>query len=149
MVSKRNSLRLAAVVTLGALLVGTAGTAMAATPALPATATAVVVSTSASDAAPASAAVSASASITAKPSVSSVDAWQLFRVTGTTSGLKAGSTVTLQQKQHGKWVSLPASVQTNRNGAYSLGVKLGIKGLNELRIVSGNTASPVFTVTVR
>ncbi|MFD9688524.1 hypothetical protein [Kitasatospora sp. NPDC059088] len=149
MVSKRNSLRLAAVVTLGALLVGTAGTAMAATPALPATATAVVVSTSASDAAPASAAVSASASITAKSSVSSVNAWELFRVTGTTSGLKAGSTVTLQQKQHGKWVSLPASVQTNRNGAYSLGVKLGIKGLNELRIVSGNTASPVFTVTVR
>ncbi|MFD7451697.1 hypothetical protein [Kitasatospora sp. NPDC059827] len=153
MVSKRNSLRLAAVVTLGALLVGTAGTAMAATPALPATATAVVVSTPASDtasaAAPASAAVSASASITAKPSVTSVNAWQLFRVTGTTSGLKAGSTVTLQQKQHGKWVSLPASVQTNRNGAYSLGVKLGIKGLNELRIISGDTASPVFTVTVR
>ncbi|MFJ7243289.1 hypothetical protein ACIQWA_01455 [Kitasatospora sp. NPDC098652] len=150
MVSKRNSMRLAAVVTLSALLAGAAGTAMAAgsaAPALPATASAVVASASAS--APAPAAVSASASITAKPSVTSVNAWQLFRVTGTTTGLKTGSTVTLQQKQHGKWVTLPASVQTNRNGAYSLGVKLGIKGLNELRIISGNTASPVFTVTVR
>ncbi|MFE7635662.1 hypothetical protein ACFU7Z_16695 [Kitasatospora sp. NPDC057518] len=129
-VSKRNSLRLAAVATLSALTVGLAGTAMAATPAVQ----------------PVSA---AQAGITAKPSVSSVQAWQLFRVTGTTTGLKAGSTVTLQQKQHGAWVTLPASVHTNSKGSYSLGVKLGIKGLNELRIVSGSTASPVFTVTVR
>ncbi|MFD5465010.1 hypothetical protein ACFWIQ_19605 [Kitasatospora sp. NPDC127059] len=135
MVSKRNSLRLAAVATLSALLIGTAGTAMAAAPA----------------AAPVAAAApaAASSSITAKSSVDSVGAWQLFRVTGTTTGLKAGSTVTLQQKQHGTWVTLPASVHTTRTGSYSLGVKLGIKGLNELRIVSGNAASPVFTVTVR
>ncbi|MFF2144053.1 hypothetical protein [Kitasatospora sp. NPDC058190] len=132
-VSKRNSLRLAAVAGLSALLLGTAGTAMAAAPAVPV----------------ASAASAAHAAITAKPSVSSVQAWQLFRVTGTTTGLKAGSTVTLQQKQHGRWVTLPASVHTTHNGSYSLGVKLGIKGLNELRIISGNTASPVFTVTVR
>ncbi|MER7671666.1 hypothetical protein ABTY61_24850 [Kitasatospora sp. NPDC096128] len=141
-VSKRNSMRLAAVATLGTLLLGAAGTAMAAAPATPA-----VAATPVAASAPAPAVVSAS--ITAKPSVASVNAWQLFRVTGTTTGLKAGSTVTLQQKQHGKWVSLPASVQTTRNGSYSLGVKLGIKGLNELRIISGNTASPVFTVTVR
>jgi opacity protein-like surface antigen len=132
-VSKRNSLRLAAVAALSALLLGTAGTAMAAAPAAPV----------------ASSASAAHAAITAKPSVSSVQAWQLFRVTGTTTGLKAGSTVTLQQKQHGTWVTLPASVHTTHNGSYSLGVKLGIKGLNELRIISGNTASPVFTVTVR
>ncbi|MFI9159003.1 hypothetical protein [Kitasatospora aureofaciens] len=137
-VTKRNSLRLAAVAALGALLLGTAGTAMAAAPAAPAATTPV-----------ASAPVAVSAGITAKPSVTSVQAWQLFRVTGTTTGLQAGSTVTLQQKQHGTWVTLPASVHTTRNGSYSLGVKLGIKGLNELRIVSGNTASPVFTVTVR
>lgn len=141
-VSKRNSMRLAAVATLGTLLLGAAGTAMAAAPAAPA-----VAATPVAASAPAPAV--ASASITAKPSVTSVNAWQLFRVTGATSGLKAGSTVALQQKQHGKWVTLPASVQTTRNGSYSLGVKLGIKGLNELRIISGNTASPVFTVTVR
>ncbi|MFJ9775927.1 hypothetical protein ACIRVF_32600 [Kitasatospora sp. NPDC101157] len=136
-VTKRNSLRLAAVAALGALLLGTAGTAMAAAPAASA-APAVSV-----------AAAPASAGITAKPSATSVQAWQLFRVTGTTTGLDAGSTVALQQKQHGAWVTLPATVHTTRNGSYSLGVKLGIKGLNELRIVSGNTASPVFTVTVR
>ncbi|MFJ2868851.1 hypothetical protein [Kitasatospora sp. NPDC087314] len=134
-VSKRNSLRLAAVTTLSVLSLGLAGTAMAATPA--------AVPTSAT-----SQQAAAQAGITAKPSVTSVRAWQLFRVTGTTTGLAAGSKVTLQQKQHGTWVALPASVTTARNGSYSLGVKLGLKGLNELRIVSGNTASPVFTVTV-
>ncbi|MFD8707860.1 hypothetical protein ACFV1W_35665 [Kitasatospora sp. NPDC059648] len=140
-VTERNSLRLAAAVAaLGALLLGTAGTAMAAAPAAPAASAAPVASV---------ASASVSAGITAKPSVTSVQAWQPFRVTGTTTGLKAGSTVTLQQKQHGTWVTLPASVHTTGNGSYSLGVKLGIKGLNELRIVSGNTASPVFTVTVR
>ncbi|MER7845649.1 hypothetical protein ABTZ03_17085 [Kitasatospora sp. NPDC096077] len=133
-VSKRNSLRLAAVATLGVLSLGLAGTAVAATP---------TVSASAGQQA------AAHATITAKPSVTSVRAWQDFHVTGTTTGLKAGSTVTLQQKQHGKWVSLPASVRTAHNGSYALRVKLGIKGLNELRIVSGATASPVFTVTVR
>ncbi|MFI9298731.1 hypothetical protein ACIG0C_04905 [Kitasatospora aureofaciens] len=154
MVTKRNSLRLAAVAALGALFLGTAGTAMAAAPAAtdpdPVAATATAPAPAPAPAPVASAPVaSVSAGITAKPSVTSVQAWQLFRVTGTTTGLEAGSTVTLQQKQHGTWVTLPASVHTTRNGSYSLGVKLGIKGLNELRIVSGNTASPVFTVTVR
>ncbi|WP_435821454.1 hypothetical protein [Kitasatospora aureofaciens] len=146
MVTKRNSLRLAAVAALGALFLGTAGTAMAAAPA--ATDPDPVAATAPAPVASAPVA-SVSAGITAKPSVTSVQTWQLFRVTGTTTGLEAGSTVTLQQKQHGTWVTLPASVHTTRNGSYSLGVKLGIKGLNELRIVSGNTASPVFTVTVR
>ncbi|MFE2408377.1 hypothetical protein ACFXDE_08545 [Kitasatospora sp. NPDC059408] len=135
-VSKRNSMRLAAVTAVSVLSIGLAGTAIAATPSAPA-------------AQPVAASAAAQTGITAKPSVTSVRAWELFRVNGTTTGLKPGTKVTLQQKQHGKWVTLPASVNTNRNGAYSLGVKLGIKGLNELRIVSGNTASPVFTVTVR
>ncbi|MEV7924047.1 hypothetical protein [Kitasatospora sp. NPDC088264] len=140
-VSKRNSLRLAAVTTVAVLSLGLAGTAaMAAAPA------AYPTSTTQQAAAQQAA---AHAGITAKPSVTTVQAWQLFRVTGTTTGLKAGTEVTLQQKQHGKWVTLPASVRTNHNGSYSLGVKLGIKGLNELRIVSGDVASPVFTVTVR
>ncbi|WP_328328900.1 MULTISPECIES: hypothetical protein [unclassified Streptomyces] len=136
-VTKRHSLRLAAVSTLAAATVALAGTAaMADAPTAPSTPVAQTV-------------VAAKASITAKPSVSSVKAWQLFRVTGTTTGLKAGAKVTLQQKQGSKWVSLPASAPVNHNGSYSLGVKLGIKGKNQLRIVSGNTVSPVFTVTVR
>ncbi|MFI5751417.1 hypothetical protein ACIBBE_37235 [Streptomyces sp. NPDC051644] len=139
MVSKQHSLRIAVVGVLGVASLALMGTAMAATPAAH-TATPVVI---AQNAAP------AKAGITAKPSVSSVRAWQLFRVTGQTTGFKAGSKVTLQQKQHGKWVSLPASTSISRDGSYSLGVKLGLKGKNDLRIVSGTTASPVFNVTVR
>ncbi|MES4892450.1 hypothetical protein [Streptomyces sp. NPDC096012] len=139
MVSKRLPLRIAVVGVLGSLTVALAGTAMAATPAAHTTSLAVAAhSTKATK-----------AGITAKPSVSSVGAWQLFRVTGRTTGLKEGSKVTLQQKQHGNWVSLPASAPVTRSGSYSLGVKLGIKGKNDLRIVSGSTASPVFNVTVR
>ncbi|MGW2555069.1 hypothetical protein [Streptomyces sp. NPDC001635] len=93
--------------------------------------------------------VAVQASITAKPSVSSAKAWELFRVTGKTTGLKAGTKVTLQQKQKGKWVTLPAAVPVARDGAYSLRVKLGLKGKNNLRITDGNTVSPVFNVTVR
>ncbi|MER6105752.1 hypothetical protein ABT115_26505 [Streptomyces sp. NPDC001832] len=139
MISKRRSLRLAVVGVFGAASLALTGTAMAATPAAH-NATPVVV---------AQKAVPAKAGITAKPSVSLVHAWQLFRVTGQTTGLKASSEVTLQQKQHGKWVSLPASTSISRDGSYSLGVKLGLKGKNDLRIVSGTTASPVFNVTVR
>ncbi|MFF8594981.1 hypothetical protein ACF061_26745 [Streptomyces sp. NPDC015220] len=139
MVSKRRSLRTAVVGVLGAASLALAGTAMAATPAAPTAPPAVV----AHDGAP------VKAGITAKASTSSVSAWQLFRVTGRTTGLEPGSKVTLQQKQRGKWVTLPASMSTSRNGSYSLGVKLGLKGRNELRIVSGTTASPVFVVTVR
>ncbi|MBY8888314.1 hypothetical protein K7472_26250 [Streptomyces sp. PTM05] len=132
-VTKRNSLRLAAVGAMGAVTLALAGTtAMAATPA-----------------AHQAAVTAARASLTAKPSVTSVNAWQQFRVTGTATGLKAGSKVTLQQVQHGKWVTLPASTTVTRSGAYSLRVELGLKGKNQLRMVSGSTASAVFNVTVR
>ncbi|WP_438289684.1 hypothetical protein [Streptomyces sp. HUAS TT7] len=134
-VIKRHSLRIVTVGALSATCVALAGTAMAATPVASAPA--------------AHQAVAAKAGISAKPSVTSVGAWQLFRVTGSTTGLKAGSKVTLQQKQNGKWVTLPASAPISRNGSYSLGVKLGLKGKNDLRIISGTTVSPVFNVTVR
>ncbi|MFI9810474.1 hypothetical protein ACIHEJ_40480 [Streptomyces sp. NPDC052301] len=138
MVSKRRSLRAAVVGVLGATSLALAGTATAATPA----------AHTASPVAVAHQAQPAKAGITATPSVTSVRAWQLFRVTGRTTGLKAGSAVTLQQKQHGTWVTLPASTPVKRDGSYSLGVKLGLKGKNDLRVVSGTTASPVFNVTV-
>ncbi|PWI40991.1 hypothetical protein [Streptomyces sp. ICBB 8177] len=133
-VTKRNSLRLAAVGAMGAVTLALAGTtAMAATPAAHHQA----------------AVTAARASLTAKPSVTTVKAWQQFRVTGTATGLKAGSKVTLQQVQHGKWVTLPASTTVTRSGAYSLRVELGLKGKNQLRMVSGSTVSAVFDVTVR
>ncbi|MFE7115725.1 hypothetical protein ACFU99_09920 [Streptomyces sp. NPDC057654] len=91
----------------------------------------------------------AKAALTAKASATSVKAWEQFRISGTATGIKAGTTVTLQQKQGAKWVSLPASVPVNKSGTYSLRVKLGIKGKNELRIAGGGVVSPVLTVTVR
>ncbi|MYR59852.1 hypothetical protein GTY54_27685, partial [Streptomyces sp. SID625] len=111
MVSKRRSLRTAVVGVLGAASLALAGTATAAT-AAPAAASGVVAQNS----------VAAKTGITATPSATSVRAWELFRVTGRTTGLQAGSKVTLQQKQHGTWVSLPASMNTSRTGSYSLGV---------------------------
>lgn len=90
----------------------------------------------------------APATLTAQASVPHVRAWQELRITGKATGLKAGSKVTLQQKQHGAWKSLPASTVTNASGSYGLRAKLGLKGKNELRMASGATVSPVVTVTV-
>lgn len=95
------------------------------------------------------AATPVAASLTAKASVSHVRAWQELRIMGKATGLKAGSKVTLQQKQHGAWKALPADTVTNQSGSYGLRVKLGLKGKNELRVASGATVSPVVTVTVR
>lgn len=91
----------------------------------------------------------AKAALTAKPSATSVKAWQELRVSGKATGITAGSKVTLQQKQRGTWKSLPASTSVNKSGAYSMRVKLGLKGKNDLRVKSGATLSPVFNVTVR
>ncbi len=91
----------------------------------------------------------AKAALTAKASATTVKAWEQFRISGTATGIKAGTTVTLQQKQGAKWVSLPASVAVNKSGTYSMRVKLGIKGKNELRVAGGGVVSPVLTVTVR
>ncbi|MFE1771679.1 hypothetical protein [Streptomyces sp. NPDC059008] len=98
---------------------------------------------------PVVAAAPAAASLTAKASVNSVKAWQEFRISGVAKGIKAGSNVTVQQKQGKKWVSLPAKAPVNKSGAYSVRVKLGIKGANQLRIAAGSTVSPVVAVTVR
>ncbi|MEU2790568.1 hypothetical protein [Streptomyces sp. NPDC007100] len=89
------------------------------------------------------------ATLTAKASTGTVGAWQEFRISGTSTGVKAGTKVTVQQKQGAKWVSLPASVAVNKTGGYSLRVKLGIKGVNQLRVAGGGAISPVISVTVR
>lgn len=91
----------------------------------------------------------AAASLTAKASATTVNAWQEFRISGVAKGIKAGSKVTVQQKQGAKWVSLPASAPVNASGTYGVRVKLGLKGVNQLRVAAGSTLSPVVTVTVR
>lgn len=87
--------------------------------------------------------------LTAKASSTSVRAWQELRVSGKATGIKAGSKVSLQQKQRGTWKALPASTTVNKSGTYAMRVKLGLKGTNDLRMKSGATLSPVFKVTVR
>ncbi|MFD3652035.1 hypothetical protein ACTU45_19405 [Streptomyces sp. 24-1644] len=87
--------------------------------------------------------------LSAETTVRSVLAWQEFRVHGPAQHLPAGTKVTLQQKQGKRWVSLPASMNTNRDHTYSLRVLLGVKGENALRTVGGGAVSPVVHVTVR
>lgn len=100
-------------------------------------------------AAPVLAPAAAKPSLTAKASVSSIGAWQQFRIYGSGKNFKAGSRVTLQQLQGKKWVSLPASMNTNHALGYNLRVKIGIKGRNQLRIVGGGAISNVVVVNVR
>ncbi|MFI9082287.1 hypothetical protein ACIGW8_38765 [Streptomyces sioyaensis] len=139
-VTKRHTLRITAVGAMSAACIALAGTAaIAATPAAHAAhPTHTAKKTSA-----------AKATITAKASAQSVTAWKTFYVTGKTTGLKPGTKVTLQQKQHGKWVTLRASAPITSKHTYSLWVQLGLKGKNDLRMVNGTTVSPVFHVTVR
>ncbi|MFF9868231.1 hypothetical protein ACF1G0_23000 [Streptomyces sp. NPDC013953] len=87
----------------------------------------------------------------AATSAKSVRAWESFRISGAAKRLKPGSRVTLQQKQGKRWVSLPASMRTNRNAHYNLRVVLGLQGHNKLRMVSnsGRVVSPVISVWVR
>ncbi|MFI9051714.1 hypothetical protein [Streptomyces sp. NPDC053427] len=89
------------------------------------------------------------AELTAKASATTVNAWQEFRISGIAKGIAAGKKVTVQQKQGAKWVSLPAQAPVNAGGTYSVRVKLGLKGVNQLRITAGAVNSPVVTVTVR
>ncbi|TGB00660.1 hypothetical protein [Streptomyces sp. MZ04] len=99
--------------------------------------------------APAAEAAAPRPALTAKASVASVRAWQPFNINGLSQGMAPGTRVTLQEKQGERWVSLPVSVNIQRNGAYAMRVKLGLKGHNALRIVGGGAVSPVVHVTVR
>ncbi|MFJ4714543.1 hypothetical protein [Streptomyces sp. NPDC088785] len=87
--------------------------------------------------------------LTARATASSVKLWQEFRIYGQSSHMRAGTRVTLQQKQGRVWKYLPVSMNTTRTGAYNLRVKLGLKGPNQLRMVGGSAISPVVRVDVR
>ncbi|MCQ4210876.1 hypothetical protein [Streptomyces longispororuber] len=87
--------------------------------------------------------------LSAKATVKSVKAWQEFRVYGSSTRMAAGTRVTLQQLQRKGWVSLPIHMNTTRSHAYNLRVKLGIKGLNKIRIVGGGAVSNTVQVTIR
>ncbi|WP_301126337.1 hypothetical protein [Streptomyces cacaoi] len=86
---------------------------------------------------------------TVKADRTTVKAWEQFRLHGKVQGIKAGTKVQLQQKQQGKWKNLPATSVVNRSLDYSMRVKLGMKGKQEIRTVIDGKASNVVTVTVR
>ncbi|MEU6122081.1 hypothetical protein [Streptomyces sp. NPDC047123] len=94
-------------------------------------------------------------SLTAQASVSSVRASEEFRISGESRELRAGTPVTLQQKQGERWVTLPATVNTTAQGTYAMRVRLQLQGRNALRTIAGNAGnagnaiSPVVYVTVR
>ncbi|MFI5809329.1 hypothetical protein [Streptomyces sp. NPDC051561] len=87
--------------------------------------------------------------LSAKATVKSIRAWQQFRVYGSSTRLPAGTRVTLQQLQRRGWVSLPIHMNTTRAHTYNLRVKLGIKGLNKIRIIGGGAISNTVQVTIR
>ncbi|MEU5001169.1 hypothetical protein [Streptomyces sp. NPDC021622] len=99
--------------------------------------------------APAAEAAAPRPALTAKVSVASVRAWQQFHIHGVSHHMAPGTRVTLQEKQGKRWVSLPATVNIKYDATYGMPVKLGLKGLNALRIVGGGAVSPVVHVTVR
>ncbi|WP_343244871.1 hypothetical protein [Streptomyces sp. SID14478] len=87
--------------------------------------------------------------LSAKATVKSAKAWQEFRVYGSSTRLNAGTRVTLQQLQKRGWVSLPIHMNTTRSHTYNLRVKLGIKGLNKIRVFGGGAISNTVQVTIR
>lgn len=130
---------------LGAGAVVATGTAVAAEPA-PRPDAAVSTPADSPEAAP------AIESVTANTTVTAVRAWQEFRISGKTKGVKPGYTVLVQQKQGKNWRALPATTTVQRDGSYSLRVKLGLKGKNELRTVTGakgTAVSKTIHLTVR
>ncbi|MFE4452794.1 hypothetical protein [Streptomyces sp. NPDC056796] len=86
--------------------------------------------------------------LSAHATARSVAAWEEFRIHGSARNIGSGTRVTLQQKQGGRWVALPATVRTARTGEYSLRVKLGIRGENLLRLAGGGAVSPVVRIAV-
>ncbi|MEU3922432.1 hypothetical protein [Streptomyces sp. NPDC029004] len=123
-----------------AVLAGSVGVAMAVvSPAPPAT------DTGRDSARPAH----AGPTLTARATTDGVQAWQEFRVYGKARQLPPGTRVTLQQKQNGRWVTLPASMNLTQRSTYKMRVYLGLKGRNTLRIVGGGIASPPLKVRVR
>ncbi|MCF6523107.1 hypothetical protein [Streptomyces sp. JJ36] len=87
--------------------------------------------------------------LSAGPQHATVRQWEPFRIAGRTMHIVPGTSVTLQQKQGNRWVSLPASTVVKRDHTYVLRAKLGMKGRNTLRMASAGTMSRPFTVTVR
>ncbi|WP_369207662.1 hypothetical protein [Streptomyces sp. PU-14G] len=124
-----------------AVAVGLVGAAAVSATAVPAT-------TAASPSSPAAGSGEAAKTNTVKADRHDVKQWEQFRLHGKVTGIKAGTAVHLQQKQHGTWKTLPGTSVVNRSLDYSMRVKLGIKGLNHVRTVVAGQPSNAVAVTV-
>lgn len=76
----------------------------------------------------------------------SVKAKESVRLTGSATGLKDGTRVSVQHYKNGKWTTLKTS--TVKKGLYSTDVKLNEKGTWKLRVVHDGHHSGTTTVTV-
>ncbi|TJZ95838.1 hypothetical protein [Actinacidiphila oryziradicis] len=121
-----------------ALLAGGAGVATAAPASTPNVAAASVSAPS----------PKAKASITVKANTMSVKPGQTVTLTGKTKGIAAGSKLTVQQMDKGKWTTLHASTTVNHDSSYRVRVNLIKKGTEMLRVTDGKTVSPTVTITV-
>ncbi|WP_327668103.1 MULTISPECIES: hypothetical protein [unclassified Streptomyces] len=87
--------------------------------------------------------------LAAKATAKSAKQWQQFRIYGSSTRLRAGTRVTLQQLQRKGWVTLPIHMNTTHSHTYNMRVQLGIKGLNKVRIVGGGAISNTVRITIR
>ncbi|MGY1436423.1 hypothetical protein [Streptomyces reniochalinae] len=143
---------LAGAAAVGAAAVGAAASPKATTAAATATTSAATTATTATTgggpSSPAGGAADAAKTNTVKADRHDVKQWEQFRLHGKVTGIKEGTAVHLQQKQHGTWKTLPGTSVVNRSLDYSMRVKLGIKGLNHVRTVVAGQPSNAVAVTV-
>ncbi|MFE4409418.1 hypothetical protein ACIQFZ_04005 [Streptomyces sp. NPDC093064] len=90
----------------------------------------------------------AAASITARASHSSIRAGQSVTLTGRTAHLAAGTKLTVQHLNNGKWTTLRATTAVKKGDTFTVSTKLAVKGKQELRVVHGDTHSKSVTVDV-
>lgn len=89
------------------------------------------------------------ASLTAEVSPASVRPGEEIRITGRSTGLRAGDAVSLQQEKSGEWTTLPMDSAVQEGESYTLTTRPTAAGIQHYRVVSGTTHSPTVSVTVR
>ncbi|MFF3874687.1 hypothetical protein [Streptomyces sp. NPDC001978] len=88
------------------------------------------------------------ASITVKAHPTSVKAGEKVRFTGHTTGIRAGASVILQQRENGTWHTLHTHTAIKKGHAFSLTDRPTAKGTQHFRVSHGTTNSSTVNVTV-
>ncbi|MFB7600361.1 hypothetical protein [Streptomyces sp. NPDC056160] len=90
----------------------------------------------------------AKGSITVKANHSSIKAGQSVTLTGRTADMAAGTKLSVQHLNNGKWTTLRATTVVKKGNTYTVTTKLAAKGTQHLRVVHGGTHSKTVTVHV-